>query len=340
MRSAAAAVILAVVGASCERAGSTTADDQPPIPEHRDVRVHRLVAEYLACWDAYNVSDWERYERCFEVDVEVEVPGLQPTHDLATAISNAKRFREAHPLAYAEPRFVLATDDKIRSIVRLHGVAADPTVGFYIAHDVGLGSHDRVRYDSTYFDAAMANAGTSEPPWIDWKGLRVVVPLEPLLEDNAFLVAQLARAWGDQGREHPRPLRPLLADNLVWSEAWLDRPLDPAMLQAQLQVLDTDVDPPNMNIHNVSYCGEYVGVEGTFHWRRFPDLPAIGYHGKKKDRERAEVPFMGFFKVVNGKLTAVSLFWQSSSLTTQLGVPPLTHPIRPLSRSPSDLHPR
>ena len=271
-----------------------------------------LVRRYQACWTAYNAGRWGKVAACYPRDYTLEVRGLAgAATDSADWLADVKQHGIVALGDRGEPELVMAADGWLLGVVRVTGTNAGQPVGVRLAELIEYDARGKVTRHEQYYDLA----ARTRPPAP--AALRVAIADDQLEAARAIeaTVGTLIEAWRD-GRLDA--VGALVTDDLVWTEAAIDRRLDKAGLLAQLAAWRQGFHDHELNLSHSYVVGDFVIVRGFLDGENDGDLPALGI---TRTGNRIAVPVLAVFELRGGKVAAAELFWQRAALTAQLTAP-------------------
>jgi predicted ester cyclase len=312
----------------------------PPPPAPTPPSAEARVKLYTTCWDQFNSKAYDQFQNCFADNATSEtVDSAQPPLTGRAAIMDLiKKEAEGFPDRRGELKLVLGNGSHIAGVALYTGTNTGPMpgpdgkpmpatnkkIGFLMGHTIELdamGAH-AVR-ESAYIEEGTfaGQLGLSPQPVRPVMAVTGGAPEIVTAKNDAKESANVAavRAMMDAGNKHDmKAVEAMLADDYKLVEIGQQKDLDKKAAIASNKEFMAAFPDMTSTASDVWAAGDYVVIVGKVDGTNKGAMPAMGI--MKATGKKFTGRFLEICKMENGKVKQDWLFYNSSTLATQLGL--------------------
>ena len=332
-----AAAVLVALASAC----SEPAPPPPPPPAPAPATADARIKLYTTCWDQFNAKAFDQFQNCFSDDATSEaVDSVQPKLTGRAAIMDViKKEAESFPDRKGELKLVLGNGSRIAGVALYTATNTGPMPGPdgkpmpATNKKIGLLMGHTIELDAMGTHAARESAYVEEGTVAGQLGLSKHAGVRPVMaatggapeiviaKNDATETANIAavRAMMDAGNKHDiKAVEAMLTDDYKLVEIGQPKDLDKkAAIASNKDFLKAFPDITS-TASDVWAAGDYVVIVGKVDGTNKGAFPGMGI--MKATGKKFTGRFLEICKMENGKVKQDWLFYNGSTLATQLGM--------------------
>jgi predicted ester cyclase len=313
----------------------------PPPPAPAPATPEARVKLYTTCWDQFNSKALDQFQNCYSDNATsetVDSASQPPVTGRAAIMDVIKKEGESFPDRRGDLKLVLGNGSRIAGVALYTATNSGPMpgpdgkpmpatnkkVGMLIGHTIELdamGTH--ATRESAYIEeeTLAGQLGLSPQPVRPVMAPSGGAPEIVIAKNDAKESANIAavRAMMDAGNKHDlKAVEAMLADDYKLVEIGQSKDLDKkAAIASNKDFLKAFPDITS-TANDVWAAGDYVVIVGKVDGTNSGTMPAMGI--KKATGKKFTGRFLEICKMENGKVKQDWLFYNGSTLASQLGL--------------------
>lgn len=312
--------------------GSATATMPKPITQDE------IAKRFDDCWKQWGIAKWDAVQDCYTSDASFDTPGsgMPGVTGNASIVALMQSRRTAFSDEKGQTQLVLVDGRKLVGITLLTGKNTGPmktpmgespatgkSIGLYMGQVLRFDDKGKITNESDYLDHATLehqlepDNGHPSRSAIE----KLTIPAQTVVaKDDAAEKANLgiAKQFVDGFNKHDdKALAGLIADDAVWSDRTQPKNMTKKQLISHLGLLWKGFSDLKIAGADSMAAGNYVTTTASFEGTNDGDLPVMHV---KKTGKKVSVPVLIVHEFAGGKVKAAWLFYQSTSLASQLGM--------------------
>lgn len=336
-----------MMGAGSASAVETKPAPPPPPPAKT---AEEKAARYQECWGFFNDGKWDDMKSCYTADAIAEQPGspLPPAQGVDAIIAQEKGEKDAFPDLKGDLQLVLVGDKYVVGVALLQGTNTGPMkspmgempatkkkVGLLLGHVIEFNDQAQATHEWGFEDTGtmMAQLGKSKMParkamTKGWAKTTEVVIAKGDDAEKANVAA--FQATVDAFNKHDiKAFGDMLAKDVVWSDQGSPKDLDQKGAIADTKNFWKAFSDIKITPDQLFGAGSYVVMTGNIAGTNDGDMPAMKM---KKTGKSFSSPFLHVVKIEGGKIKGSWIFFDSTSMASQLGMMPAPGAAKPADK--------